>query len=391
LKRMVTATLAVALASASGLVGLGATSTASASSKPIIIGEIMGTTGAYGSTGVAAFNSSKMAVDKINAAGGVLGRQIKILYGNDGASATTAALLFKKFVSEGAVAILGSGDTAPTTVSLADSMKIPSVGLIDDGGAAIYPNGPNKAPYPWAWSTSLNGYAVGQALGSYAMAHCPGGLYVLHDSTPYGIGGLTGIQISYTKALKGNDSISENWSSSSPAAATMDSELAKAKASGADCVEAWLTPQDLATFVNEMHSQGDNFTVLGNDETNSDATFSNLVGPNANGVVSAALKNIVTPTTADKAYNAAYLKKFKIQPTVWGQVMYDGVFILAKAINAAKSTAPAKIKDQLNNIHNYVGLTGILTFTKMQHTTINGPQFTAVQYSSSTSKWSAIK
>lgn len=351
----------------------------------------MGTTGAYGSTGVAAFNSTKMAVKKINASGGILGRKIKVLYGNDGANATTTALLFKKFVSEGAVAILGSGDAATTTVALANSMKIPDVGLIDDGGASIYPNGPSKAPYAWAWSTSLNGYAVGAALGTYALNHCSNGLYVLHDSTSYGLGGLTGIQTTYTKQLLGNDSITENWSSSSPAAATMDSEIAKIKTSGASCVEAWLTPQDQATFVNEMKSLGDNFTVMGNDETNSDTTFAGLAGANANAVVSASLKNIVKPTAADRAYNAAYLKQFKIQPTVWGEVMYDAVFILAKAITKGKSTSPKALKTQLNKISNYVGLTGTLSFTPKQHTTINGPQFTAVQYSTTTSQWTPVK
>ena len=43
--------------------------------EPYLIGLIAGTTGAYGSTGVATVNGAEMAVDKINAAGGVLGRR----------------------------------------------------------------------------------------------------------------------------------------------------------------------------------------------------------------------------------------------------------------------------------------------------------------------------
>ena len=45
-----------------------------AEEKPILVGVIAGTTGAYGSTGVAVVNGAQMAADKLNAAGGILGR-----------------------------------------------------------------------------------------------------------------------------------------------------------------------------------------------------------------------------------------------------------------------------------------------------------------------------
>lgn len=366
---------------------------ASASKRPILIGSIMPETGAYSAIGQAADNSAKMAVAQINRAGGVLGRPLKIVYTNDDANSTTSALLFKKFVSEGAVAILGSGDTATTTVTMASQYKIPDVGLIDDGGSAIYPKGPGKAPYPWAWSTSFNGYAVGQALGIYAKSHCANGLYIVHDGTYYGQGGLTGFQISYKKPLKGNDTIDENWSSSQPAAAAMDSEISKIIASGASCADVWLTPQDQATFLNEMANLGDTgkFVVMGNDDTDSDTTMTALAGKNANKMITADLTVLHSPTIADKRYTAEYKKIYHIAPTPWGMVQYDAVKILAKAITAAHTTKAFALKKQLNKITNFPGLTGKLSFTPMIHTSINGPQFTPVQYNAATKKWVVLK
>ncbi len=387
MKKLVTTGLALTLSVGSGLLG---TLGASASTKPIVIGAIAGTTGAYGSTGVAVINGTQMAVAKINAAGGVMGRQLKLVWGNDNASATTSALDFKKFVSEGAIAMLGSPDTATTTVTLADSMKIPDLGAIDDGGPAIYPNGPSGKPAPWAWSNSLNTYAWGQAVGNYATKSCPTGLAVLHDPTFYGMGGLAGIQQTYKKQLKLNDAITENWSSSSPAAATMDSEIAKIKSSGAKCVDVWLTPQDQATFVNEMKNLGDKFTVLGNDETSADATFAGLAKANANGMISAELTAAYAPNATVKAFAAAYLKKFKVATTPFAELSYDAVYMLAKAITAGKSTSAASIQTQLNKITNYNGLTGKLTFTKQIHVTINAPQLTSVRYSTASKSWKPI-
>ena len=358
---------------------------ADASSQPIVVGAIAGTTGAYGSTGQAVINGTEMAVSKINGSGGVLGRQLKLVWGNDGASATTAALDFKKFASEGAVAMLGSPDAATTTVALADSMKLPDLGAIDDGGPAIYANGPSKAPAPWAWSNSLNTYAWGQAVGEYATKSCPTGLAVLHDPTFYGLGGLAGILESYRKPLKLNDAISEDWASG--ATTSLDSEIAAIKKSGADCVDVWLTPQDEAAFVNEMHSLGDRFTVLGNDETSADATFAGLAGANANGVISAELTASYAPNAAVKAFSTAYLKKFKVATTPFAELSYDAVFMLAKAITAGRSTSPASIQKQLNSITDYRGLTGSLTFTSQQHVTINAAQLTLVKYSTASKSW----
>jgi hypothetical protein len=162
------------------------------------------------------------------------------------------------------------------------------------------------------------------------MKSCPSGLAVLHDPTFYGLGGLAGIEESYTKKLKLDDSISEDWSSG--ATQSLDSEIASIKATGAKCVDVWLTPQDEAAFVNEVHSLGDSFTVLGNDETSADTTFAGLAGANANGVLSAELTAAYAPNAAVKAFASAYLKEFHLATTPFAELSYDAVFMLAKAI-----------------------------------------------------------
>ncbi len=373
------------LAAVAATVAVPSAQASSRASKPIVIGAIAGTTGAYGSTGVAVINGTQMAVAKVNASGGVLGRQLKLVWGNDGASATTSALDFKKFVSEGAVAMLGSPDTATTTVSLADSMHIPDLGAIDDGGPSIYPNGPSKAPAPWAWSNSLNTYAWGQIVGEYAMKSCPTGLAVLHDPTFYGLGGLAGILQTYKRPLKINDAITEDWASG--ATQSLDSEIASIKSSGVDCVDVWLTPQDQAAFVNEMHSLGDHFTVLGNDETSADTTFAGLAKANANGMLSAVLTTAYHPNAAVKAFATAYYKEFHIATTPFAELSYDAVFMLAEAIRAGGSTSARSIQEHLNEVHDYHGLTGVLSFTKQVHVTINAPQLTLVRYSTAKGGW----
>jgi ABC-type branched-subunit amino acid transport system substrate-binding protein len=285
--------------------------------------------------------------------------------------------------------MLGSPDTATTTVALANQMKLPDLGAIDDGGPAIYPKGPTSPPAPWAWSNSLNTYAWGQIVGEYATKHCPSGLAVLHDPTFYGLGGLAGVQESYKTPLKLNDAISEDWASGSTA--SLDSEINSIKSSGASCVEVWLTPQDEAAFVHEMHSLGDSFTVLGNDETSADNTFAKLAGANADGVYSAELTAAYKPNARVQAFATAYQSRFNVATTPFAELSYDAVFMLAQAIKAGNSTSPTSIQAQLNKISNYSGLTGSLTFTPQQHVTINAAQLTLVRYSTASKAWETAK
>src|SRR4029078_2941355 len=123
----------------------------------------------------------QMAVDKINASGGVLGRQFKLDANNDDASATLSGQLFAKLVSAGAVAIAGSPDTGPVTAELAIRHKIPTIRVLDDGGLTVYSQGPDQKPTPWVFDFGVNTCAWGAKIAEYALKHCPDGLAVLHD------------------------------------------------------------------------------------------------------------------------------------------------------------------------------------------------------------------
>lgn len=71
------ASIAGTIATAATVLISAATFAVAADQPPMVVGLIAGTTGAYGSTGVATVNGAQLAVDKINADGGVLGRKLR--------------------------------------------------------------------------------------------------------------------------------------------------------------------------------------------------------------------------------------------------------------------------------------------------------------------------
>ena len=372
------AVLAAALAGAA---------TSAASGGTILIGSIAGTSGAYGSTGVAMVNGAQLAVADLNSQGGALGKKFTVSSFNDQASATLASQLFQRLVSSGAVAIAGSGDTGPSTSAMADRLSIPNIGAVDDAGITIYPNGPAKPPLPWVWSWGLNTFAFGGIDAAYALKHC-NGLALLHAPSSYGDGGEAGIKLAYSQAGKTlalDDAITEDWSSGATVGLT--NEIAKIKASKASCVVVWLTPQDTARFVQTIKSNGVNLTVLGNDEINADTTFSGLAGAAANGAIGAELTTQLHPTPALLAFEKRYQAKFHIAATPFAVANYDAVMMLGQVIKKEKSTAASKLKAGLNTVSNYHGLQGVVSFSPQNHATVTQKQLTLVKYDAASKTW----
>jgi branched-chain amino acid transport system substrate-binding protein len=364
---------------------------AAAADNPILVGLIAGTTGAYGTTGVATVRGAQLAVDKVNAAGGVLGRQLKLEWYNDNASATLSGQLFAKLVSKGAVAIAGSPDTGPVTAQLATRYKIPTIGVVDDGGLTVNPQGPSSPPNPWVFDFGLNTFAWGAKIAAYAIKNCPNGLAVLHDPTTYGEGGNYGIKLVYDKAgqkIKLDQAITENWSTG--ATTGLMPQINAIKAAGVTCADVWLTPQDQAAFAQDAHSLGFKVTTFGNDETNADNTFANLAGDNADGTISAVLTSGIHPSPAMLAFRDSYKTKFNDESTPFAETSYDSILMLAQVIAKANSTKPAALQKEFNNTKDFDGITGSLSFSPDNHITITPAQLTLVKYDAASKKWVEI-
>ncbi len=394
----VKARIATALTTAIGVAALTA-GTASASSGPIVFGNIDGTTGAYAATGVVVNQGVAIAVEYINSHGGVLGHKVKAINLNDNASGTLAAQEFQRLISDGAIAVTGSTDTGPAVAAEAEREHFPDVGIVDDGGPTIYADGPNSTPNPWAWGFAVNAYAMGDYFAKWALANCPGGkLALLHDSTSYGVGASQAESATYAaahKKLTVDDQITEDWTSGATVGLT--SEINKVKSSGAKCVDVWLTPQDGAEFLKQVQQLGDSHVfkyILGNDEDYSTGTFAQLAGNLANGVLSGEQITAVHPNKMTNAFVKLFNAKYhppKSYNTSFAQETFDAMVIVAQVANKAKSTSPSAIQAGLDKVKNFMGASGILSLTAQQHQSITSSQITMIKYNAATKLWNELK
>src|ERR1700675_2351876 len=100
--------LAVCLMSVTGLAGCVSSSSSLTPSGPIKGGVMASLSGPSGAYGPPISNAAKLAVDRINAAGGVLGQQLQLEMGDDAGDVKTGTVTAERLLSKEKVAVLVS-------------------------------------------------------------------------------------------------------------------------------------------------------------------------------------------------------------------------------------------------------------------------------------------
>jgi branched-chain amino acid transport system substrate-binding protein len=109
-----------------------------ASTDPIKIGVLTSLSGPFTPWGVQARDGMQLAVDEINAAGGIDGRMLELVEGDTQSNAEEATPAFERLVEDGVVAIGGviSSDVGVASSQLAEELGIPLF-LVKAGSSAI--------------------------------------------------------------------------------------------------------------------------------------------------------------------------------------------------------------------------------------------------------------
>ena len=153
--------------------------TPSGGGGPILIGQVASLTGAYQTLGINDKLGAQQAVDEINRAGGINGRQLKIVSVEDDQTKPDQAIIaFNTLISEGAVAIVGSSFSNASLAIIKgdlDRKKIPyvSTAASDDQINPIH---------PYAFMTPPTAATVAERLLQYMKSAGLLHMAVIHDT-----------------------------------------------------------------------------------------------------------------------------------------------------------------------------------------------------------------
>lgn len=101
---------------------------------PILIGHLMAKTGVFGPYGIRTALGSELAVEEINAAGGILGRPLEIIYEDSEANPSVAVERARRLVDEAGVKFIMGSASSSVSIALASEAMAEGIVFVNVGG-----------------------------------------------------------------------------------------------------------------------------------------------------------------------------------------------------------------------------------------------------------------
>jgi len=331
----------VVLAMVTSMAGVGLSAgSASAGSKPLVVGGIFPFTGSKSLLSSWGTHGVSVGIYEVNHNGGVLGHQLKSSYVDDAADSVDALPAFRKLELSHPTVIVGP--FSPTIEAVINQFKPNDVVDFMVGGLTTLDN----MNYPYVFRTSSSDSNESIAMAQYAISKGWKTASLIFDNSSNSQGFIAPLEAAY-KALGGT--IQQNITLT-PGQSSYSSELTSAFANKPQVIFDSMDTQTAATLFSDGQQLGYMTTPWIGDDLQSapQGAYAKSFGPTASTDLIAALP--ATPTTADGAYNhflADYQSVWKtttILPTTFNE--YDSIVIASLAMTMAKSTDPKKwVKD----------------------------------------------
>jgi branched-chain amino acid transport system substrate-binding protein len=344
-----------------------ALSAASYAADPIKIGISAPITGGSSSMGVSMRDGSTLAIEEINKAGGVLGRQIVAVIRDDEAKNERGVQIAQELINkEHVVATVGYANTGVALASqrFYQEAKIPVFNNVATGSAITEQFKPPEHADSYVFRNSAKDSIQAPMMVEEAIVKRgfkkPA---ILADSTNYGQLGREDLE----KALAAKSVKPVAIEKFNVGDVDMTAQLLKAKSADADVVLTYGIGPELAQIANGMAKLGWKVPIVGS-WTLSMANYIDNSGVNGEGAVMPQTF-IQAPTNPKrKAFIDAYLAKFKpkndrIDSPVSAAQSYDSVYLLVAAIKQAGTTDGPKVREALENLQTpYEGV--VMTYNK---------------------------
>lgn len=356
MKKFISVMLVAAMA-VTALTGCGSNSGSSSKkdADKYYIGGIGPTTGATAIYGTAVKNGAQIAVDEINAAGGINGKQIEYRFEDDQNDAEKAVNAYNTLKDWGMQMLVGTTTTAPC---IAVAGKTASDNLFQITPSASAPSvlsSGNGNIFQVCFTDPNQGIASAQYIAKNKLAKKIG---IIYDSSDVY---SSGIEEKFEAEAK-----DKGLQIVSKAAFTADSktdfgtQLQKAKDAGADLLFLPIYYQEASIILKQADTMGYKPKFFGVDGMDGILTVENFDTKLAEGVM------LLTPFAADAKDKAVqkFVKTYKEQyedtPNQFAADSYDAVYALKAAIEESKATPDMSASDMCD------ALKGAMTKIKMQ-------------------------
>lgn len=295
---------------------------------------------------------AEQAVADINAAGGLNGQQLELLYGDDAGDPKQGRSVANNFVGEGVSFVIGhfnSGVTEPASEVYAEN-----------GILMITPGSTNpkitERGLTSVFRTCGRDDQQGKVAGEYIAANLKDKkIAIAHDKTTYG----KGLADETKKAMNGLGVTEVLYEGVNTGERDFSALVSKIKASGADVVYWGGVHTEGGSILRQMRSAGVTAVMMGGDGIATNE-FAQLGGPGTEGTLMT-----FGPDPQKRPEAQAVLAKFaarNFKPEAYTLYSYAAVQVIAEAAKAINSVDPTKIAAELHTGKSYKTVIGDLAF-----------------------------
>jgi branched-chain amino acid transport system substrate-binding protein len=339
--------------------GMALAAAAVAQESKITIGLYGPLTGPSAVSGQSLRNGAQVAVDQINASGGLLGRQLSLIEYDDRSSPEQALRAATKLVQVDHVdAIIGSIHSGNIQVAgpVVEAAKTPLV------GAGTSPTWLQQG-YTFFFRALGNGELSTAELAKYAKAKGWTKIAIIHSNDEYGNSGAALFEA--TVAGQGGKVVANQ--SFTHGDRDFTGQIGRIASGAPDALFVWALADDLGALTKQVRQLGFPGPILG-AEGYAIPEVVKMAGATSDGVLFAS-QYLVPDSINDtkdpemRAFLERYQSTFKKLPVSDASFRgYDAVMVIAEGIRRARSTDGTAVRDAIRSIREMKGLAGVFDY-----------------------------
>src|SRR6185436_2480421 len=321
---------------------------------PIRLGLVDELTGPQAEAGQLTLKGTRLAIDEINAAGGIMGRQIELVVEDNASTNPGTVLAYSKLIGEGKIAAV-VGPLRSTQVQAASptiaAAKVPA--FIGGSDPSL-----TRVNNPWIFRIRPNDLFSSKVMAEYAVKVLKGKkIAIIHSTDTFGAGGKNAL-VEALKALGVEPVTIQGYTNNSQDFTAIVLALKK---SGADVLTSYMTnAPDVGIFAKQLRQLGINIPWIGSASLATDTALK-LAGEALWGTYTVS-DFVIDANEESKAYAKKFRAAHGAEPDLFSAWAYGAVYLIKHAIETAKSTDAEAMRKALLATRGFKGVEGTYDF-----------------------------
>ena len=335
--------------------------------EPIHIGSFLSVTGPAAFLGDPEQKTLELYVEKINAAGGVNGRKLKLTVYDSAGDAEKARAFAKRLIEQDKVDLIVGGSTTGETMAVVPLVEQAQIPFISLAGAVVIVEPVKK----WVFKTPHSDrqaceriFVDMKARGTtkIALITGPGGFDKSMRAQCIGVAKNYGIEILADESYGAGDT-------------DMTAQLSKIKnTNGVQAVLNCGFGQGPAIVTKNYRQLSIGWPFYQSHGVASKG-YIQLAGGAADGVRLPAAALLIAETLPDAdpqkkvvlGYKREYESRYKSDVSTFGGHAYDGLMIAVEALGKAGTTDKAVVRDAIESVRAFMGTAGVFNYSATDH------------------------